>query len=998
MNKSYRSVWNHALGAWVAVSEIAPARGKRSGGLATAVVAAGLSVLAATSGAQTRNYANTDVDATALPVTGASAILNSTDAGTATQSGVISGAGGITKTGAGTLILIGANSYQGTTAINGGALQVSTDGNLGNTTAPASIALDGGTLRIGADNFSSARAIGLGAGGGTIDVADTQNNALTGAITGTGVLSLTNSGTSGTEDRRLSLDNAASNYSGGTRIGGGTGRINVATSTAGSLGTGPVDVYGNAEIAFVGTTAGNLAITVHTSTDINGSNSGIQFNPNMSLGIGASAGNSTLTLDSAGSYVLFDRYSTAANATIVNNGGRVYFNVDSSGGSALIRNNSGPVYLQNSPDLSGATIQNGASGRLFVNDVATTVSVGSLSGAGIVVLGAKNLTVGALNQNDTISGAITDTGPQTSAAVGVPYNYMVIATGGSLTKVGTGTLTLSGANNYAGATTVSAGTLRAGAVNTLSATSAHAVAAGATLDLAGFSQSVASLSNSGTVSLVGSSPGTDLRVTGAYVGNGGTLRLGTTLNAVGPTDRLVLDGPTAVASGSTTVQITNLGGLGGQTTGNGIEVIAARNGATTTAQTTKNAFALGGTGHVDAGAFEYRLHAADASGAGESWYLRSDVAPPPPPPPPAPPAPPAPPSSSPAPAVVPVLTPPPPAPAPAPVTAFRAEVPMLAALPAQMRQTDLAMIGSMHSRFGDDDASAQALASLTPVGGALATERRAWARAVYSDVDIRQTGTVNPSTQGHVSGIQAGTDLYVSPLGDWRGGLYVGTLDGGADLSGSASGTWRAVGSTDLRGRYLGAYATYGNATGFYVDTVLQYGSQTYTIRPDGGSAASGKGHSLTASVEVGQAFALGSAGWTIEPQAQLSYRKGSIDDLTLSGASVQQDNSGSWTAGVGVRVKGDFATSVGRLQPYARVGIVHGTGGDDRARFIGPAAFTDILSSGSYTSAELAAGATLSLTKTVSVYGEVGKLFSTGGDTRVKSSIQGAIGVRVRW
>ena len=323
---------------------------------------------------------------------------------------------------------------------------------------------------------------------------------------------------------------------------------------------------------------------------------------------------------------------------------------------------------------------------------------------------------------------------------------------------------------------------------------------------------------------------------------------------------------------------------------------------------------------------------------------------------------------------------------------------MLAALPAQMRQTDLAMVGSMRSRFGDDDASAQAIASLTPVGGALATERRAWARAVYSDVDVRQTGTVDPSTQGHVSGLQAGTDLYVSPLGDWRGGIYVGALDGGADINGSASGTWRAVGDTDLRGRYFGAYASYGNATGFYVDTVLQYGSQHYTIRPFGGPAASGKGDSVTASVEVGQAFALGSGGWTIEPQAQLSYRKARLDDLYISGARVQQDDAGNWTAGVGVRVKGDFTTAAGRLQPYARVGIVHGTGGDDVTRFVGPTAFTDITSSGSYTSVELATGATLTLTRTVSLYGEVGRLFSTGGDTRVKSSIQGGIGVRVRW
>src|SRR5690606_15639982 len=159
------------------------------------------------------------------------------------------------------------------------------------------------------------------------------------------------------------------------------------------------------------------------------------------------------------------------------------------------------------------------------------------------------------------------------------------------------------------ATHVAQGTLKAGAVNTLSAASAHSVASGATLDLAGFSQSIASLANGGTVSLVGATGGTTLTVTGAYVGNGGVLSLGTVLNGAGPSDRLVLDGAAAAASGRTTVQITNLGGLGALTSGNGIEVITARNGATTTAQTTQDAFSLA-NGHVDAGAYEYRLYAA----------------------------------------------------------------------------------------------------------------------------------------------------------------------------------------------------------------------------------------------------------------------------------------------------------------------------------------------------------------------------------------------------
>jgi fibronectin-binding autotransporter adhesin len=239
---------------------------------------------------------------------------------------------------------------------------------------------------------------------------------------------------------------------------------------------------------------------------------------------------------------------------------------------------------------------------------------------------------------------------------------------GSLTKTGGGTLTLSGTNTYGGSTNVAQGTLRAGAANTFSAASAHNVAAGATLDLAGFNQAVASLANSGTVSLVGATAGTTLTVNGNYVGNNGVLKIGTALNAAGPSDRLVIDG--GAATGKTSVQVTNLGGLGALTSGNGIEVITAQNGATTTAQTTKDAFALAG-GHVDAGAYEYRLYAADAAGAGENWFLRSTTN-----------------------AVTPPATPGAGSPSVrCAVITYRAEASLYAALPSQLRQGNLAMLG-----------------------------------------------------------------------------------------------------------------------------------------------------------------------------------------------------------------------------------------------------------------------------------------------------------------
>src|SRR5439155_17944192 len=81
--------------------------------------------------------------------------------------------------------------------------------------------------------------------------------------------------------------------------------------------------------------------------------------------------------------------------------------------------------------------------------MAAPATLGSLSGSGTVYLGARTLALGSNNASTTFSGVIQDSG-------GISHN-----TGGSLSKVGTGTLTLTGTNLYTGGTTVSAGALRA---------------------------------------------------------------------------------------------------------------------------------------------------------------------------------------------------------------------------------------------------------------------------------------------------------------------------------------------------------------------------------------------------------------------------------------------------------------------------------------------------------------------------------------------------------
>jgi len=58
----------------------------------------------------------------------------------------------------------------------------------------------------------------------------------------------------------------------------------------------------------------------------------------------------------------------------------------------------------------------------------------------------------------------------------------------------------------------------------------------------------------------------------------------------------------------------------------------------------------------------------------------------------------------------------------------------------------------------------------------------------------------------------------------------------------------------------------------------------------------------------------------------------------------------------------------------------------------------TDIVAPTGGTSTELAGGFTLALGSSTSLYGEIGKLWASGGNARVKGSINGSVGVRVKW
>ncbi|WP_416466545.1 autotransporter outer membrane beta-barrel domain-containing protein [Pseudomonas sp. LFS044] len=500
----------------------------------------------------------------------------------------------------------------------------------------------------------------------------------------------------------------------------------------------------------------------------------------------------------------------------------------------------------------------------------------------------------------------------------------------------------------------------------------------------------ATLTNAGTIDLSGGNDAQGrLTIKGDYQGNDGVLRVNSVLAGDdAASDRLVVS--QGAISGSTRLLVNNLGGAGGATPQNGIQVVEARDGATSSAT------AFTQTQTLSAGAYDYRLFKGGVTAGSEnSWFLRSTLvaAPPVAPVTPEPGVPVDP--GTPVDPVEPAATPPVAAPAPgqaelpAPVAGvstplYRPEVPVYAAAPRGAALIARQALGTFHQRQGDQQL-------LDGQGGLPA----AWGQAYGGTLRQQWSGTVSPSLDGDLYGFKVGQDLYarVSDSGyRQQVGVYVSHSRLEADVKGFALAVEdRSVGDLTLDGDSVGAYWTLVGPQRGYLDAVLQYTDLDGRARSQRGDKLNINGHAWTASLESGYPISV-SERWTVEPQAQLIAQKVSLDSANDSISHVTYDAQVELTGRLGVRLEGSFTGSSARLlQPYAQINLWHGDGGRDTLTFDG---VDSIKTDYRYTSLQLETGLVAQVNAALSLHG--GVQYASNLDSRQQEA--SGVNLGVRW
>ncbi len=348
-------------------------------------------------------------------------------------SGVISGPGDFIKSFASSVQITNDQLYTGKTSINGGAVYIASDAKLGAapvSATPGKLTFNGGALATTATmTLNANRGILLDAGGGKFAPGTENTMTYGGIMTGTG--SFTKSGPGAL------LLNGNNTYTGSTIL------------SEGSLQLGVDQALPSATNLQVSGVSGTLALNGHTQTvgslTFGGAGSVNDSTPKIMVGAGTLNLEGNLTFDatgnptgSAGIFGGTINLGSSPRTFTINDstGSTAEFAISSNltGTNSLNKTGGGTLVLTGAASNSGGVTVNG--GTLQVGDGGTT---GSLTGALAISSGTL-----AFNRSDDLTISTS------------------IGGGGTLQQMGSGTLTLTGNNNYNGGTTIASGALSLG--------------------------------------------------------------------------------------------------------------------------------------------------------------------------------------------------------------------------------------------------------------------------------------------------------------------------------------------------------------------------------------------------------------------------------------------------------------------------------------------------------------------------------------------------------